>query len=775
MPKRILCLINTFLILIVSLSIFDSMVLAQDSSGVRCIQRIVNNRSVNLIASNGNYLCALVNNQVKIFDISIPNHPHEISSIPIIGDVKKFILTSNRLYLANDFDGIRIYSLTDPYNPALITTYRLPDTAIDMALQNDHLYLNIHEHGLLIIDVGDSQNLRLLGSLDSINFAYFVVSGRYLYGVGCCLWTYDISNPDSIQLMSEYELPYTWVLVSITKVGSNVYLGGQGTAWYTCFGILIGIDVSDPTNPVERGRFYEPAQGSREQLNSYSNINQVTNIGNNVVVSAEISERQYNGSFRTSNIVQILDITNPDSIESSWGVTLYSDTTYYRSRAVRELSVTESTIYCAEGELGLASIPTRTNSYSTSVLSFQPRLITHIGNYLVASTNNQISISDISDPAHASLDALIDVSDSIEFLGSFNNTLLLGTAHRDSLSAINHEMVLYNLSNINTPVHLSNCEVPAQIQDIAIDGAYAYVATGDSGMKIVNIANPQSIQITGSMPVPTDQLEISDHYLFALNKHQFRSYRLTDPIHPELISEFSDTSLVFRNLAVIGNRLYYCEASSIYHPDQNYYNSQAFIREFNISDPTHLVPMRSYMLAEYNSAYHAFLNARFLIPASTHLFYQSDFLGTINILDLTRPDSIRRCGYYHTNGYGSTVIGNNIFLTRDYSIDLFDCSQALGVVDHRSESIPTTFALKPNNPNPFNATTEIHYTIPATAKVELKVFDLTGREVAKLVDFNQNPGEYTYHFDGKALASGTYFVRLKVGAFMQTQKIILLK
>ncbi|MBN1634632.1 MAG: T9SS type A sorting domain-containing protein [Ignavibacteria bacterium] len=59
--------------------------------------------------------------------------------------------------------------------------------------------------------------------------------------------------------------------------------------------------------------------------------------------------------------------------------------------------------------------------------------------------------------------------------------------------------------------------------------------------------------------------------------------------------------------------------------------------------------------------------------------------------------------------------------------------------------------------------------------VNLKVFDLTGREVATLVNQRLEPGTYEVRFDANDLSSGIYFYQLKTDDFSQTKKFILLK
>ncbi len=88
---------------------------------------------------------------------------------------------------------------------------------------------------------------------------------------------------------------------------------------------------------------------------------------------------------------------------------------------------------------------------------------------------------------------------------------------------------------------------------------------------------------------------------------------------------------------------------------------------------------------------------------------------------------------------------------------------------------PTNFQLDQNYPNPFNPTTVISYKLSAVSNVTLKVYDILGREVARLVNEKQSAGNYSVTFDGSRLASGVYFYRLAAGDFVSVKKLVLLK
>ena len=109
-----------------------------------------------------------------------------------------------------------------------------------------------------------------------------------------------------------------------------------------------------------------------------------------------------------------------------------------------------------------------------------------------------------------------------------------------------------------------------------------------------------------------------------------------------------------------------------------------------------------------------------------------------------------------------------------------EASILVGVKDKKI--ILTKFLLEQNYPNPFNPSTTIKYSIPfvvneyfSFSNTTLKVFDILGREVATLVNKQQNAGNYEVIFNASNLSSGVYFYRLQSGNFVETKKLILLR
>ncbi|MGE5499028.1 MAG: YCF48-related protein [Syntrophothermus sp.] len=106
-------------------------------------------------------------------------------------------------------------------------------------------------------------------------------------------------------------------------------------------------------------------------------------------------------------------------------------------------------------------------------------------------------------------------------------------------------------------------------------------------------------------------------------------------------------------------------------------------------------------------------------------------------------------------------------------IDATDNSS--GNSDNPQGHVPDHFQLAQNYPNPFNPATTISYSIPKESFVELKIFDMLGREISTLVNEEQTAGEYKVQFDGSSLPSGIYIYSIKAGEYISSRKMLLLK
>jgi len=133
-------------------------------------------------------------------------------------------------------------------------------------------------------------------------------------------------------------------------------------------------------------------------------------------------------------------------------------------------------------------------------------------------------------------------------------------------------------------------------------------------------------------------------------------------------------------------------------------------------------------------------------------------------------------------GYSVSISGDYAFVGLSGDDDNGDGSGSayvysgiiVGIDDERA-GLPAEFVLSQNYPNPFNPVTNISFSLSSSGNVSLRIYNLLGEEVARLVDGYKQAGEYNTQWNASKFASGIYFYRLQASAFVQTRKMVLLK
>ena len=97
--------------------------------------------------------------------------------------------------------------------------------------------------------------------------------------------------------------------------------------------------------------------------------------------------------------------------------------------------------------------------------------------------------------------------------------------------------------------------------------------------------------------------------------------------------------------------------------------------------------------------------------------------------------------------------------------------------------IPNEYHLLNPYPNPFNPVTVIEYIVPEVGHISISIYDIRGREVAKLYNGNQLPGYYMASWNASEFSSGLYFVKMvasgnpesSISSYINTKKLMLMK
>ena len=95
-------------------------------------------------------------------------------------------------------------------------------------------------------------------------------------------------------------------------------------------------------------------------------------------------------------------------------------------------------------------------------------------------------------------------------------------------------------------------------------------------------------------------------------------------------------------------------------------------------------------------------------------------------------------------------------------------------------AVPQEFELSHNYPNPFNAETVIHYEIPDSRPISIRIFNLLGREIRSVQYTEQKAGKQRFRWMGKndlgeQVGSGVYFLQLSAGDEFKRMKMVLMK
>lgn len=132
----------------------------------------------------------------------------------------------------------------------------------------------------------------------------------------------------------------------------------------------------------------------------------------------------------------------------------------------------------------------------------------------------------------------------------------------------------------------------------------------------------------------------------------------------------------------------------------------------------------------------------------------------------------------HYTWVDSDLLNGETYVYSLYSVAINGNRELLSTVNATpGENNPSVFnySLAQNFPNPFNPTTTINFELSESGSVMLTVYNLSGQQVATLINGNLEAGAHTVEFDAANLTSGLYFYRLEADNFVAQMKMLLLK
>lgn len=131
-----------------------------------------------------------------------------------------------------------------------------------------------------------------------------------------------------------------------------------------------------------------------------------------------------------------------------------------------------------------------------------------------------------------------------------------------------------------------------------------------------------------------------------------------------------------------------------------------------------------------------------------------------------------------TYSYTDRSLNAGVYSYRLKQIDFNGNFEYFNLSAEVNVGVPANFKLSQNYPNPFNPSTSIEFALPTDGRAVITVFDMSGKEVSRLVDEVKSAGYHTVRFDGSSLSSGSYFYKLEVTGtsnFSEVKRMMLVK
>jgi hypothetical protein len=288
---------------------------------------------------------------------------------------------------------------------------------------------------------------------------------------------------------------------------------------------------------------------------------------------------------------------------------------------------------------------------------------------------------------------------------------------------------------------------------------FGKIADNDSSLRYLTIYNPKDTSLT------INQFYCKESSFTTLNSVPLvipagDSAQITIMFKPELRGVFKDKL----NIRLIGNEQLIAKQIRLKGSTINLINP--------ISKPSNLsASIFSLDTVRLTWKDNSFNETSFVIERKAG---DSLSTNTFNVIDtVAANDTI----YYDKSVEDSVYYSYRIYAFNKDTLSGFSNTASVEVITSlvQDKVFPLVYSLHQNFPNPFNPSTKIEFVIAKASRVSLIVYDILGKEIARLFKGYLHPGKYEAAFKGENLSSGIYIYKLTAGTFSSVKKMIILK
>jgi hypothetical protein len=628
--------------------------------------------------------------------------------------------------------GVTFVDTWDPDSLFIRATLDLGGACWNVAAQHQDsflVYCGVDGVGMVIVSVEDNTNPTIIGTYADPALAIHEIAYRgdhlYMAADTAGLVVLDVSVPENPTLAGGWSNPGASALdLAFHPAMDSLYiaLGNPG---------LVTIDITDPTNPTLTGGVISTT-GAATALSAYE-----YNYQGTLYYYVMIAEGSAGFEILWTSAVMIASITQ--TAAPCIGVQANGTTGY------AFMGVDGVEIWDVSTAFGPAYIDTYSEPGGARAAFVD-------GNYAyVANFNAGMTVLDITDPSAP--DSLTTVDAEEEYWD-----VLVNGIYAYALDAVGG-LFVYDITDPTTPVAGTPAAGQAGYRDMAIWGDYIYVANdfGDHAVEYFDISTPMAPSLVSGQWISgsngADDVTISDGMLYAsITGAGVFVYDLTDPINPSGLGSYTITTP--QGTAVSGNIVYVAAGSE-------------GLMVLDATDPANITSLATVPLSGDAQD----------VALSGDILYVAHSATGVSSYDVSTPSSPMLISTYDSPGmaYNVALTGTGTALLADgYSLEVYDVGGA-GVIVSDPTVRPESFVINGNYPNPFNASTALSFSLPATGQVHIEVFDMMGRMVADLYEGELGIGEHRLLWNAGTVSSGLYFAKVSSPWGQKTQKMVLLK
>ena len=719
---------------------------AQEHEGVERISRLYNfwERAHDVVVSEDYAFVAAGLSGLQVLDISDRENPEIVTYLDYFGGARSQQAMTTRddvIFLVDKSSGLHIIDVQDPEDPIEMGLCEVAGDALHICVEGDYAYIATGDSGLGIVDISDFEFPELIdyhftgGNTQQVTV---IDETAYVADSESGLVVFDVSNPLEPNEIASYEL----------RLGAESILVNGEIAYVVSEPYLHALDISDINNgdiqPVTEYRTDTPARTAiRDDLfylaaNSYDRpYLHILDISNPMEFS--LTGSTYIGFGRGSGTVQ--------------GMCIEGDYAYISGNLVLERE-----------SWGLETVDISTPRSPQEVGTFSSMGNIHdvvvAGDYAyMAGFYSGFRIADISDMENPVEVGRFDFPSSLSRVRQVvveGNYAFLGVDNSDDQG-----LWIMDITDPEEPQEVGHLNTELFFYSLYIHGDFAYISTFD-GLYIVDITQADAPQLLTNYEMQNHEyysVYVSGNYAYVIGASWRLSWSIlfiidiSDPENPEQLGQIQ-TQTVAGNVSVSGDYAYVTDF-------------QSGLMIVDVSNPEE--PQEVSLLDTEDWASDLFVQ--------DSLVYVTDRYKGLRVINVSDPENPFEIGYYDTPGYalGVYVVDGIAFIADDTNLGIYDCTDDMVVELEKPQPQPYDFCISSIYPNPFNSTTTITYSLPTASIVELKLFNLTGREVAVLVNDLKTAGVHTANLKANNLPSGLYFVQLNSETKTMTQKVMLVK